>query len=105
MRLGVVRGRVVLSVADPSLAGTRFLVVEPVTAENLAARRPDAGGGKALIVADHLNPGRDELVAFVEGREAANPYHPERVPVDAYCSLIVSGYDFTPGPASREEQP
>jgi microcompartment protein CcmK/EutM len=96
MRLGVVRGRVVLSVADPSLRGTQFLVVEPVTAANLALRRPEAGGGKALIVADHLNPAPGEIVAFVEGREAANPYHPERAPVDAYCSLIASGYEFRP---------
>jgi carbon dioxide concentrating mechanism protein CcmL len=105
MRLGVVRGRVVLSVVEPSLRGTRFLVVEPITAANLAARRPEAGGGKALIVADQLNPAAGEMVAFVEGREAANPYHPEPAPVDAYCSLIANGYDFLPPEAPSEEQP
>jgi hypothetical protein len=29
------------------------------------------------------------MVAFTEGAEAANPYWPNRVPIDAYCSLIV----------------
>lgn len=105
MRLGVVRGRVVLSKSDLSLQGTSFLVVEPTTAVNLAARRPERGGGKALIVADRLSPADGEIVAFVEGREAANPYHPGRVPVDAYCSLIVSGYDFQPPETTGEERP
>jgi microcompartment protein CcmK/EutM len=102
VRLGIVRGRVVLSVAHPSLRGTRLLIVEPVTAANLAAGHPEAGGGKALVVADHLNPGEGELVAFVEGREGANPYHPDPAPVDAYLSLIVSGYDFRP-PETRTQ--
>ncbi len=102
MRLGVVRGRVVLSVTHPSLVATRFLIVEPVTAANLAAGHPEAGGGKALVVADHLNPGEGELVAFVEGREGANPYHPQPAPVDAYLSLVVSSYDFQP-PQTRAE--
>lgn len=96
MRLGIVRGHVVLHTAAPSLRGTRLVIVEPVTAENLASgnRR---GGGKALVVADHLDPGLGQMVAFVEGREAANPYHPGKAPVDAYCALIVDdGVDFRP---------
>lgn len=97
MRLGFVRGQVVLSCAVPGLAGTRLLVVEPVTAANLAAGNGQ-GGGKALVVADHLAPGLGQLVAFSEGREAANPYHPGRAAVDAYCALIVDGVDFRPPP-------
>jgi ethanolamine utilization protein EutN len=97
MRIGIVRGRVVLSRCIPSLKGTRLLVVEPVTAENLAARNGQ-GGGKALVVADQLAAHHGQMVAFVEGREAANPYWPESAPVDAYCSLIVDGLDFQPPP-------
>jgi hypothetical protein len=47
-------------------------------------------------VADHLDPGPGQLVGFVEGREAANPYHPGRAPVDAYLSLLVDATDFHP---------
>ncbi len=95
MRLGIVRGQLVLSVAVPELLGTRLLMVEPVTATNLAAGNGQ-GGGKGLVVADHLAPGLGQTIGFVEGREAANPYWPERAPVDAYCSLIVERVDFRP---------
>jgi microcompartment protein CcmK/EutM len=92
----MVRGCVVLSRAVPELHGTRLLVVEPVTAENLAARNGQ-GGGKALVVADHLAPGNGQMIGFVEGREAANAFWPKTAPVDAYSALIVENYDFSEG--------
>ena len=109
MRLGIVRGNVVLSVSTPSLRGTRLLIVEPITAPNLAAQN-GRGGGKPLIVADQLAPSPGQRIAFVEGREGANPYWPDRVPVDAYCALIVDSADFqepagpSPLPGSEGEQ-
>ena len=84
-----------LSTAIPEFQGIRLLVVEPVTAENLA-RNDSSGGGKALIVADHLGPGIGQMIAFTEGSEAANPYWPKPVPVDAYCALIVNQVDYRP---------
>lgn len=95
MRLGYVRGHVVLSLSVPSLVGNRLLIVEPVTAENLAAGTGQ-GGGKQLIMADHLGAGEGQLVAFTEGREAANPYWPNNVPVDAYCALLVENLEYQP---------
>ena len=89
------RGTVVLSVKDPSLEGTRFLLVEPIGTAALAAGDGSAGG-KTLVVADHLAPAVGQRVAFVEGREAANPYWPGRAPVDAYCSLIVDTFGYEP---------
>jgi microcompartment protein CcmK/EutM len=71
------------------------VIVEPVTAANLAARN-GLGGGKALVAADHLGAGPGEMVAFVEGREAANPYWPGKAPVDAYCALVAKAVDFRP---------
>jgi microcompartment protein CcmK/EutM len=93
VRLGIVRGTVVLSVQDPALKGTRMLIVEPVLPASLEAR-DGSGGGKALVVADHLAPAVGQMVGFVEGREAANPYWPGFAPVDAYCSLIVDRYHY-----------
>jgi microcompartment protein CcmK/EutM len=101
MRLGIVRGTVVLTVKDPALEGTRFLVVEPIVPGALKAR-DGSGGGKALVVADHLAPNVGEVVAFVEGREAANPWWPGRAPVDAYCSLIVDTLDYHPPEGGSE---
>jgi microcompartment protein CcmK/EutM len=99
MRLGIVRGTVVMTVKDPALEGVRFLVVEPVTRQGLAA---GTGGGKPLIVADQLGPAEGQMIGFVEGREAANPWWPGRAPVDAYCSLIVDTVDFRPGHGAGE---
>ena len=96
------RGTVVLSVKDPSLEGTRFLLVEPIGPAALAARDGSAGG-KTLVVADHLAPAVGQMVAFVEGREAANPYWPARAPVDAYCSLIVDTFGYEP--PQKESRP
>ena len=99
----MVRGRVVLNNAVESIRGTTLLLVEPVTADNLAARNGE-GGGKTLVVADRLSPHEGQMVGFVEGREAANAYWPENVPVDAYCALIVENYDFQPpmGPETQK---
>jgi len=101
LRIGIVRGHVVLNAAIPELQGIRLLVVEPVSAENLSQDN-GAGGGKALIVADHLGPGLGQMIAFTEGSEAANPYWPKQVPVDAYCALIVNSLDYRPVATPRE---
>ena len=92
MRIGIVQGRIVLSRGVEELKGTRFLVVEPVTAENLEANN-SLGGGKALIAVDELGVHTGQLVAFTEGREASNPFWPEQVPVDAYCAMIIDSVD------------
>ena len=96
----MVRGHVVLSSALEELRGIRLLVVEPVSAENLA-KNDGSGGGKALIVADHLGPGLGQMIAFTEGSEASNPYWPKQVPVDAYCALIVNTLDYRPPPVAK----
>jgi len=102
MRLGVVRGKVVLNAAVPELRATRLLLVEPVTAESLSEGR-EPGGGKTLVVADHLAPCEGQIIAFTEGREAANPYWPAIAPVDAYCALLVDSIEFHP-PAETPER-
>ncbi len=92
MRLGIVRGHVVLNPAVDSYKGRTLVVLEPVTMENLRAKN-GRGGGKALIAVDELGAAKGQLVAFTEGREAANPFWPGSVPVDAYCAMIVESID------------
>jgi microcompartment protein CcmK/EutM len=92
MRLGIVRGHVILNPAVEAYRGKTFVVLEPVTIENLRAKN-GLGGGKALVAIDELGAAKGQLVAFTEGREAANPFWPNAVPVDGYCSLIVDSVD------------
>jgi microcompartment protein CcmK/EutM len=94
MRLGIVRGHVVLTPAVASYRGMTLVVLEPVTMENLRARN-GLGGGKSLVAVDELGAAKGQMVAFTEGREAANPFWPDAVPVDAYCSLIVDSIDLS----------
>ncbi len=95
MRLGYVRGHVVLNQTIPCLRGVRLAIVEPITAENLAAAT-GLGGGKCLVAVDQLAAAEGQMVAFTEGREAANPFWPESVPVDVCCALIVERVNFRP---------
>ena len=92
MRLGIVRGHVTLNPAVAAFHGKTLVVLEPVTMENLRAGN-GLGGGKALVAIDELGAAKGQMVAFTEGREASNPFWPEPVPVDAYCSLIVDTID------------
>jgi len=98
MRLGIVRGTVTLNLSTPTLEGLRLVVLEPVSAERLAAGNP--GGGKCLIAADQLNVGVGQMVGFAEGRTAASPWYPNDIPVDAYCCLIVENYHYAPPAAA-----
>jgi ethanolamine utilization protein EutN len=93
MRLGIVRGHVTLNPAVDALRGKRLVVLEPVTMENLRARN-GLGGGKALVAVDLLGAAEGQMVAFTEGREAANPFWPQSVPIDAYCSVIVDAINI-----------
>jgi microcompartment protein CcmK/EutM len=95
MRLGIVRGHVTLNLAVDAFRGKTLVVLEPVTMENLRARN-GLGGGKALVAVDALGAGEGQVVAFTEGREASNPFWPDAVPVDAYCSLIVDSINILP---------
>jgi len=100
MRFGIVRGHVTLTPAVPELAGKTLVVLEPVTMANLAAKN-GLGGGKSLVAVDALGAAQGQMVAFTEGREAANPFWPDQVPVDAYCTLIVDS--ITTGNAQQQK--
>lgn len=99
MRLGIVRGQVVLNPRIDAFAGRRFVVLEPVTMANLQAGN-GLGGGKSLVAIDELGAAIGETVAFTEGREAANPFWPDPVPVDAYCAMIVDRIELQQGRSS-----
>jgi len=100
MRFGIVRGHVTLTPAVPELVGKTLVMLEPVTMANLVAQN-GRGGGKSLVAVDALGAAQGQMVAFTEGREAANPFWPDQAPVDAYCTLIVDS--ITTGKAQQHK--
>ena len=100
MRLGIVRGNVTLSPAVPELLGLTLVVLEPVTMANLRAKN-GLGGGKSMVAVDALGAAKGQMVGFTEGSEAANPFWPNRVPVDAYCTLIVDSIATSSQPLAK----
>ena len=87
MRIAEVIGRVTLSRMHPSLRNARFLVALPMPREALAS--DSSLRGEEVIVFDNLGAGPGALIAFGEGREAANPFGKEKRPVDAYCACLL----------------
>lgn len=97
MKFARVVGRVTLSACVPSLAGGRWLVVAPMTGEMLAKSADPSllGAEPTPVVYDDLGAWQGDIVAFVDGREAAMPFdHP--TPIDAYNCAIVDRLDYRP---------
>jgi ethanolamine utilization protein EutN len=92
MRIGEIIGTVTLNRWHPSLAGARFKLVVPQSLADLAGR----GGEPAeeLTLYDELGAGVGCRVAFSEGREAAQPFHPQLKPIDAYCAAILDAVNI-----------
>jgi microcompartment protein CcmK/EutM len=87
MRIAEVIGRVTLSRSLPQLRGGRLLLALPMPREALIEGAPIRG--EDLIVYDSLGAGAGSLIGVSEGREAANPFTPAKVPVDAYCGCLI----------------
>lgn len=98
MKLGTVIGRVTLSRAVESLKGGTFLVISPLTREQLdAGLEAPARMGKepSLVIYDNLGAGMRQIVGYVEGREAAQPFeHP--TPVDAINAALADEMFYRP---------
>ncbi len=107
MKLGVVLGRVTLSLSEASLAGGRFLLVSPFTREHYQhGLETPAGLSKdpSLVIYDNLGANVGQTVGYVEGREAAQPFE-QPTPVDAMNAALVDEVYYRPltpaGPDTR----
>jgi len=87
MRIGKVIGTVTLNRAHPTMTGARFRLVVPLSLENLTGRSDAAA--EELVVYDEMKAGIGNLIAISEGREAAQPFHPDVKPVDAYNAAVL----------------
>lgn len=99
MRIARVIGTVTLNCVEPNLRTGRLLIADALDAHALASlpdwvkRRRDMP--ESLVVFDELGAGRGQLIAVSEGREAAMPYWPDRVAIDAYCTAILDHVEVT----------
>ncbi|GMU21131.1 MAG: hypothetical protein AMXMBFR13_12240 [Phycisphaerae bacterium] len=92
MRIGEVIGRLTLNACDPRMCGGRFLMIRPHDPKSL--RENAMGGGEIVIAWDELGAGLGDRVAFSEGREAAMPFHPTPVAVDAYVACLLDDVTY-----------
>ncbi|NLX12577.1 MAG: EutN/CcmL family microcompartment protein [Phycisphaerales bacterium] len=87
MRIGEVIGRVTLNKCDPKMIAGRFLIVRPEDPESL--RTAHQGTGEIVVAYDRMGAGLGQQVSVSEGREAACPFHPDRVAIDAYIAALL----------------
>lgn len=87
MRIAEVIGTVTLSRVHPSMIGARWLIGVPCSLQ--ALQGGGRGDGEDLVIYDNLGAGLGSQVGFSEGGEAAAPFHPDKKPVDAFCSCIL----------------
>jgi ethanolamine utilization protein EutN len=87
MRIGEVLGRVTLSRSHSSLPAGRLLLTRPLGRGSLASDH--APSAEELVVFDTLGASPGGRIGISEGREAANPFAPNRVPLDAYCACLL----------------
>jgi ethanolamine utilization protein EutN len=98
VRIGEVIGKLTLNKCDARLCGGRFLIVRPHDPQSL---RGTAGGqdarpptGDVEVVYDGVGARHGDRVGFSEGREAAMPFHPDKVAVDAYLACILDSLTY-----------
>jgi microcompartment protein CcmK/EutM len=93
VRIGEVVGRLTLNCCDPKMIGGRFLIVQPHDPKSL--RENGMGKGEVVVVYDQLGGRVGDRVSFSEGREAAMPFHPDKVALDAYLACLLDCVTYT----------
>lgn len=85
MKLAQVVGRVFCSRQEPSIAGKRLLLLQPLSWETGKEL------GDPIVAVDVAGTGSSEKVYFVAAREAAHAFE-DVPPVDAAVIGVVEGY-------------
>lgn len=97
MRLARVIGTVTLNRKLPDLKAGRYLIAEALDGRALRGVSQGAAREKpmpeSLVVFDQLGAAVGQVIAVSEGREAAMPFWPDKVPLDAYNAAILDTVD------------
>jgi ethanolamine utilization protein EutN len=92
MRIGDIIGTVTLNRGHPSLKGGRLKLATPLSWDNLAGNFEERL--EDIVVYDDLGAGIGCRIALSEGREAAMPFHPQPIPLDAYNAAILDTLEY-----------
>ena len=85
MQLARVVGTVVASRKEPNIVGLKLLVVKPLDEDG----RPT---GNALVAADAVGAGPDEIVLIASGSSARQTEATDKRPIDAVVMAIVDSW-------------
>jgi microcompartment protein CcmK/EutM len=92
MRIADVIGTITLNRQHPSLLGKQFKLATPLSWDNLAGRFDERLDD--IVVLDEIGAGIGSRIGVSEGREAAVPFHPAIIPLDAYNAAILDTLDY-----------
>jgi len=94
MRFARVIGNVTLNRKVGEMLPGSYLIVRTCNRGTLAGK--NEGNDETLVLYDNLGARDGDLVGLVEGREAAAPFHPQKVPFDSYNACILDTINFDP---------
>jgi ethanolamine utilization protein EutN len=94
MLIARILGTVTLCRPHPTLVGARLRLATPLSLDNLSGQ--STAEGDTLVVYDERSAGVGDLIAVSEGAEAAQPFLPDRKPVDAYAAAILDRVEIDP---------
>jgi len=95
MRIAQVLGSVTLSRSHPSLQGLKLRAVQPLSLSD-AVRGQASPTADLLAAVDVYGAGVGTLVLLAEGPEAAQPFQPDRKPIDAYVAALLDSLFLDP---------
>ncbi|MEX2112105.1 MAG: EutN/CcmL family microcompartment protein [Pirellulales bacterium] len=87
MRIAEVIGTVTLNRTHPSFPLGALRLAVPLTLTDLLGQTEPAAD--TLVVFDEFGAGAGSFIAVSDGAEAAQPFHPDGKPVDAYNAAIL----------------
>jgi ethanolamine utilization protein EutN len=95
MRIAKVVGKLTLNRRMAEVPPGSLLLLRACNRGTLAGVN-EGNTDETVVAYDILAAREGDRVGLVEGREAAAPFHPKKVPFDAYCACILDTIDFQP---------
>ena len=87
MGFAKVIGTVTLNRSHPDLQGGTLKLAVPLTLANITGESDEES--PSIVVYDEFGAGEGSQILLSESREAAQPFHPDTKPIDAYNAAIL----------------